>query len=115
MAYELSDDATEDLREIVRYTVENWGEDAIDSYVSELLKKLDVIGRGAVVKEHYKGEISNLFVSRFRFHQIFYFDKEGEIPKIARILHDKQDRVRHLNKSISKLNWVKGDNPIKLK
>ena len=49
MAYELSFDAKEDLIEIVQYTSDKWGVDAVDSYVPELLKKLDAIGKGNVV------------------------------------------------------------------
>ena len=37
MAYELSFDAKEYLREIVQYTLDKWGVDAVDAYVSELL------------------------------------------------------------------------------
>ena len=114
MTYRITDYAIDDLKGIAHYTAKTWGIDAVQEYIPGLWSKLAAIGRGAVVKEHYRGEIPNLFVTRFRHHQIFYFDEEGEIPGIVRILHDRQDRVRHLKKSVSTLNWVKGDKPIDL-
>ena len=76
--------------------------------------KLDAIGKRLVVKEHYKGKIPNLFVSRFRYHQSYYLDYEDSKPTIVRILHGKQDRVRHIEKAFSKLYWERGDEPIGL-
>ena len=104
MAYELSFDAKEDLREIVQYTLDKWGVDAVDAYVSELLQKLDAIGKGNVVMRKYPGKFANLYVARFRFHSIYFRVKANSKPEIARILHDKQDRVRHLQKTLKKLH-----------
>ena len=88
--------------------------DAVEQYVPNLMAKLDAIGSGNVVKEHYKGKVPNIFVTKFRFHLIYYRVEKGKNPLILRVLHEKLDRLRHLEKTISKLHWVKGDNPIDL-
>ena len=104
MVYEISHDAKKDLQEIVRYTSENWGDHAVNKYVSELIKKLEVIGRGNVINSKSFDLIPDLHMTRFRYHLIYYIDKVGEKPQIVRILHHKQDKVRHLEKTLSNLN-----------
>ena len=114
MLYALTAFAKEDIVEIIHYTMKNWGADAEEKYMDGLSNKLDAIDKSLVVKDHYTGKISNLFVSRFRYHQIYYLDYEDSIPTIVRILHGKQDRVRHIEKAFSKLYWERGDEPIGL-
>ena len=67
-----------DLKEIAQYTLDNWGVDAIDSYITTLLDKLDAIGKGEVVKEEYGEEYPNLYVTRFRYHKIYYKISSGK-------------------------------------
>ena len=99
MNYEMSRDAVRDLDEIFFYTMEMWGEDEVDKYVGILKDKLEAIGRGDVIKSKYGGKFANLYVIKFRLHSIYYKIREGREPVNARILHDKQDRVRHLKKT----------------
>ena len=103
MTYQISDDAVIDLKEIAQYTSEMWGGDAVENYVSEIFNKLDAIGRGNIIKEHYGDSFPELYVTRFRNHLIFYQVKEGKVPLIMRILHHKQDKLRHLNKTFLNL------------
>ena len=81
--------------------MEMWGEDEVDKYVGKPKDKLEAIGRGDIIKSKYGGKFANLYVLKFRFHSIYYKIREGREPVIARILHDKQDRVRYLKKTTS--------------
>ena len=107
MHYVLSSSAMKDVNEITRYTVYNWGVDAVRAYLGEIEEKLDAIARGDVIKEKYRGGVSNLYVTRVRYHSIYYRVRSDKITEIARILHDKQDRVRHLDETISNLDLPK--------
>ena len=71
MAYELSNDANADIQDFVRYTTEKWGDDAVDTYVSELLTKLDALGKGAITKEKCFDLIPDLYVTRYRHYLIY--------------------------------------------
>ena len=101
MTYQISDDAINDLNEIAHYTLEKWGVDEVKNYVSKLMEKLEAIGKGEVIKEESFDLFPDLYVTRFRYHLIYYLYEVGKPPQIARILHYKQDRVRHLTDTFS--------------
>ena len=96
MPYVLSASAMGDVGEITHYTSYRWGIDAVKEYLDDIEDRLDAIARGEVVMEKYLGGISDLYVSRVRYHSIYYRVNSDKTVEIARILHDKQDRVRHL-------------------
>ena len=72
MSYDLSIDAIGDIDEIIEYTLEMWGEDRVDEYVGELKLTPDAIGRDAVFKSKPLDEFPDLYLSRFRYHFIYY-------------------------------------------
>ena len=82
MTYQITEFAENDITTISLYTFKRWGIDAVEHYISNLLGKLDAIGNGEVVKEHYKGKLPNIFVTRFRYHLIYYQLEEGKAPLI---------------------------------
>ena len=104
MNYDISLGAEKDIDDITIYTLETWGMDAVKKYVGELKDKLELIGRGEVIKEESFDIIPNLYVTRFQFHLIYYFSDFGKKPQIVRILHHKQDKMRHLLSTYLKLN-----------
>ena len=107
MTYQMGFDAIGDLDKIIAYTLEKWGEDAVEKYVGELEEKLEAIGKGEVVVEKAFNLSPDLYITRFRHHLIYYLVEERKKPLIIRILHHKQDRVRHLDEAIMNLNWAK--------
>ena len=114
MSFEMSLEATGDLDEIIDYTLERWGEDEVNKYVGELEEKLNSIGKGDEIKKRFGIKFSNLYVTRYRFHMIYYLTELGKVPLIIRILHVKRDKLRHLEKTLIRLQWKKGDKPIDL-
>ena len=71
MTYQLTDFAINDIKKNTQFTLDTWGADAVESYITSLLDKLDAIGRDEVVKEEYSDEYPNFFVTKFRYHKIF--------------------------------------------
>ncbi len=94
-AYQLSEEAQNDLKEISRYTRENWGNKQAKYYLVELAAGFENLARspklGKARDEIEKG-IRSFPVAR---HIIFY--RTGtECIEIARVLHAGMDIKRHL-------------------
>ncbi|MGR3175573.1 MAG: type II toxin-antitoxin system RelE/ParE family toxin [Candidatus Scalindua sp.] len=94
-AYRLSEEAQNDLKEISRYTRENWGNKQAKYYLVELAAGFENLARspkpGKARDEIEKG-IRSFPVAR---HIIFY--RTGtECIEIARVLHASMDIKRHL-------------------
>lgn len=94
-AYQLSEEAQNDLKEISRYTRENWGNKQAKYYLVELAAGFENLARspklGKARDEIEKG-IRSFPVVR---HIIFY--RTGtECIEIARVLHAGMDIKRHL-------------------
>ena len=94
-AYQLSEEAQNDLKEISRYTRENWGNKQAKYYLVELAAGFENLARspklGKARDEIEKG-IRSFPVAR---HIIFY--RTGtECIEIARVLHASMDIKRHL-------------------
>ena len=100
MTYHLTSDATLDIEEIIRYTVERWGVDSANDYIWGMLEKFNEIGEGTVIPQLISKRFSNAYILRFRKHFIFYRLKIGEIPEIFGVIHQKRDIVSLLKKRI---------------
>jgi toxin ParE1/3/4 len=93
--YRLSEEVQNDLREILRYTRENWGNKQAKHYLVELAAGFENIARspklGKAREEVEKG-LRSFSVAR---HIIFY--RTGtECVEVARVLHTSVDIKRHL-------------------
>ncbi len=93
--YRLSEEAQNDLKEISRYTQENWGNKQAKYYLVELAAGFENLARspklGKACEEIEKG-LRSFQVAR---HIIFY--RTGtECIEIARVLHASMDIKRHL-------------------
>lgn len=89
-------DASEDLDEIARYTLDVWGIEAVEKYSKEIESKLRAIGQDSVVKKKFSKRHPNVYVTSVRYHQIFYQVRKGDIPKIIGIIHNSRNIVTHL-------------------
>jgi toxin ParE1/3/4 len=90
---ELSQQAKEDFRDILSYTLTTWGESQLAKYRASINDTLDVIlhnpsaGRPSVKP--------TLKVLAVEHHRIFYRTIDDTIY-IVRILHGRMDTPRHL-------------------
>ena len=84
-------DATNDIEEITRYTLERWGEDVAKEYVGGLVKSFYAIGEGSAITLQYSELYPDAFVLRYRKHFVFYLAGTVEVPLIFGIFHHKRD------------------------
>ena len=87
MHYILFSSAMKDVNEITRYTVYSWGFMQLEHILEKLKINLMQL-LGDVITEKYRGGVSNLYVTRVRYHSIYYIVRPDRIIEIARILHD---------------------------
>ena len=100
-SYILSPDAQQDLKEIARYTYKRWGKDSFDAYRNGLRKTFNSIGKGNALKRPFLNAFPNLFVTKYRYHFIFYIHENAQKPVIIGVIHEQQDIISRLNKRLS--------------
>ena len=71
-SYRLSEAARRDLNEVARYTLHNWGKTR-----------------------------SELLVTKYRFHYLFYLTDGLDKPGIIGVIHDRRNIVKLLNDRLS--------------
>ena len=87
--------AKDDLKEIWRYTYENWGVQQADHYLYELdaaMQKLLVSPDLGRPRDALRAGYRSVHIGR---HTVFY-RVEGRSLEIVRVLHDSMDVERHL-------------------
>jgi len=99
--YELTQGAEQDLREIARYTLKNWGSKSLESYWHGLKNTFKTIGKNDVIKRQFSDKFSQLLVTKYRYHFIFYITNPAKKPVIIAIIHEKMDIVKRL---VNRLN-----------
>ena len=101
--YVLTQDAEKDLRDIIRYTLRQWGKAQVISYQDALNNTLDAIGNGQVVSRPVSLDFPQVRVVRCQKHFVFYLEEGRLVPVIFAIIHEKRDVVRHLSKRLKDL------------
>jgi len=90
---ELSQQAKEDFRDILSYTLATWGESQLAKYRASINDALHVILRNpSAGRPSVKPTIKVLAVEH---HRIFYRTIDDTIY-VVRILHERMDTCRHL-------------------
>ena len=94
--YELVPAAQNDLKEIARYTLKQWGKAQSIHYATQLEKCfLEIAARSRLscrVLERYP----SLEVSRCEHHYVFYLHPEDQLPQTITVLHEKMDMLERL-------------------
>ncbi|WP_170308439.1 type II toxin-antitoxin system RelE/ParE family toxin, partial [Alteromonas alba] len=70
--YDITDDAEADIREIVGYTLENWGVAQTNIYRKAIKDTFELIGRKSVVIRKFSDTFPDLLVTKCQHHYIFY-------------------------------------------
>jgi toxin ParE1/3/4 len=90
---ELSQQAKEDFRDILSYTLTTWGESQLAKYRASINEALHVILHNpAAGRPSVKPTLKVLAVEQ---HRIFYRTIDDTIY-VVRILHERMDTSRHL-------------------
>ncbi len=88
----LSNEAIEDFRDILSYTMQMWGEQQVEEYSAILHKALIAIEQNPLMG---KGDLPPYRHVTAGKHIVFY-RLTGSKVQVSRILHSAMDFVRHL-------------------
>jgi toxin ParE1/3/4 len=94
--YDLAKGAETDLRDILRYTLKEWGVQQVRYYQCLLTAKLDSIAAGEVSARQFSKNLPEVLVTRCEHHYVFYTAQNRARPLIIAILHERQDLVARL-------------------
>lgn len=94
--YDLTEGAENDIRQIVRYTLQQWGERQVRRYEKTLTAKLQSLIKGDVAARPFSENLSDVLVTQCEHHYIFYITRKRQRPLIIAILHERQDIVARL-------------------
>ena len=98
--YELSQDAEKDLQEVARYTLHKWGVELFNRYREGLKEAFTDISSEKVAKRTFSKNFPDLFVTKYRYHYIFYIAMNRKKPIIIGVIHEKRDIVNWLNERL---------------
>ena len=91
--YDITDDAEADIREIVSYTLENWGVAQTNIYRKAIKDTFELIGHKTVVIRKFSDTFPDLLVTKCLHHYIFYLNEGVKKPTIIAVLHEARDIV----------------------
>jgi len=93
--FSLTHHAAEDLHEISRYTLSQWGEEQEDRYLRGLYSKLNEIAADPARWRFRNDLFPDCQVSRFGRH-IILFICDGNVLTVVRILHRAMKIQNHI-------------------
>jgi toxin ParE1/3/4 len=99
-AYELTEDADDDLLAIARYTIKNWGVEQTRRYEAALENRFAAIGLGTIQGRIFLKKRPEIRVTHCEHHYIFYLHRNGRCPLIIAVLHESMDLVVRLRKRL---------------
>lgn len=100
MNYQLTQQAEEDLKQIARYTVKQWGKKQSLKY-ADLLEAcfLEIVHRSALSRS-FSENYPQVKFTRCEHHYVFYMDFENRPPCIIAVLHEAMDIVARLDERL---------------
>ena len=99
--YRLTKDAEQDLREVARYTLKNWGPAMLQEYRGGLKTTFEAIGNNDVIRRDFSDNFPELLVTKFKYHFIFYLTEGMGKPTIIGVIHERRDIVKRLSERLS--------------
>ena len=94
--YELTPSAQEDLKEIARYTLTEWGKKQSLHYAELLDATFSKIAAKNVNFRTFSKRYPQILVSRCEHHYIFYVHPDKKPPRIIAVLHERMDMLARL-------------------
>lgn len=95
--YELTTLAEEDMRAIVRYTIDTWGVEQAEQYGALLSKRFQEIAQGIITPRIFLNRRPDLLFTHCGHHYIFYWQPKGRLkPIILAVLHERMDLMQRL-------------------
>jgi toxin ParE1/3/4 len=97
-SYHLTLKAVDDLKIIWEYTFENWSEKQADYYYTTLIETCELIANSPQIGKNYEGIVKSLFGLSINHHIIFYRQISDDNVEIIRILHERMDLIKNIEK-----------------
>ena len=97
-SYHLTVKAVDDLKIIWEYTFENWSENQADYYYTTLIETCKLISNSPQIGKNYEGIVKSLFGLSINHHIIFYRQISDDKIEIIRILHERMDLIKNIEK-----------------
>ena len=94
--YELTPAAQDDLREIARYTLKQWGKAQSLRYAALLEQCFIEIAARSRLSRPVLERYPILRASRCEHHYVFYLHPDDQPPQIIALLHEKMDMIQRL-------------------
>ncbi|MGK7877907.1 MAG: type II toxin-antitoxin system RelE/ParE family toxin [Xenococcaceae cyanobacterium] len=103
LPYELTLEAEADLKDIVRYTIRQWGEKQARRYIGLLEAEFRNIAANKTISRPFSAKYPQVRVTKCEHHYIFYLFPEGKSrrPVILAVLHERMDLVNRLKSRLS--------------
>lgn len=98
--YVLTRGAAADLRNVVAYTLENWGEAQCRAYVAEVEEAATELALGRGVFKTWDDLLPGLRVRRAGHHYLFCLPRDNEPALILAILHERMDMISRLQQRL---------------
>lgn len=100
LTYEISLDADQDLQAVARYTLNNWGKTIFQKYQNGLNAKFQAIAKRSITRKTFSNQFPELYVTKYRYHFIFYLHEIDQKPLIIGVIHEQRDIVSRLSERL---------------
>jgi toxin ParE1/3/4 len=94
--YVLTPSAEDDLKDIARYTLKQWGKKQSLHYANLLETCFLEIADRTTHSRSFSERYPQIRVTRCERHYIFYIHPEGKRPCIIAVLHERMDKITRL-------------------
>jgi plasmid stabilization system protein ParE len=94
--YDLTPATEQDLKDIARYTVKQWGKKQALHYAALFETHFLKIVDKTCVSRAFSKRLPQIQVTRCEHHYIFFLRLEGKRPCIIAVLHERMDIVAKL-------------------
>lgn len=101
-AYVLTAEAEADLRGIVRYTREQWGDAQVRRYITRLEQGFSRLATGQEAFKDMSAIYPALRMARFEHHYVFCLPRENAPALIVAIFHERMDLMVRLAHRLNK-------------
>lgn len=95
-AYVLTDAAEADLRDVIRYTREQWGNAQLRRYIAKLEQGIIRLAAGQGTFKDMSALYPALRMARCEHHYVFCLPREKEPALIVAIFHERMDLMTRL-------------------
>lgn len=100
-AYVLTAAAEADVRSIIRYTRQQWGDVQVRDYMAKLEQGIARLAQGFGSHRDMSDMHSGLRMARIEHHYVFCVAREKDPPMIVAILHERMDLIQRLGDRLS--------------